>query len=70
MVANELRVPEIRSVVGLEVAKLPQKAGYLGDDSEEVIRRGMVVHFEALDSFIVLYNWVKGSLLELLPVPA
>ena len=68
MVADQLGVPEIRSVVGLKVAKLPQEARYLGDDSKQVVGGWMVVHFKTFDGLVVLYHWVEGSLFELLPV--
>lgn len=50
------------SVIGLEIAKLFQKSRYLDDDSENVLVRGVVVHTETFNSFVVLDDWIEAFL--------
>lgn len=70
MVADDLGVPKLGRVVVFEVGKLFQESGYLGDDAEQVIGSGVVVHLESFDGLVVLDHRVEGFLLQLLPVLA
>lgn len=61
---------EFRCVIGFKVSKLFQKPWYLSDNSEQVIRIWMIMHFKPFNCLVVLNNWIKRSLLQFLPIPA
>ena len=61
---------EFWGVVGFEIGKLSEEPGDLGDDSEEVVGSGVVMHLETLDGFVVFDDGVEGSFFKFLPVSA
>ena len=61
---------EFWGVVGLEIGKLSKEPGDLGNDSEEIVGSGVVVHLEALYGFVVFDDGIEGSFFEFLPVSA
>ena len=62
-------MPEFGGIVSLEISKLSQKPRNLSNDSKEIIRSGMVVHFKSFNSFIVLDDRIERSFFEFLPIP-
>ena len=63
-----VRMPKIRGLISLKVTELFQESGYLHNDPEYILIRGMVMHWETLHSFIILDNWIKPFFLKFLPI--
>jgi hypothetical protein len=61
-------VSKLRGVVGFKVREFFQESRNLGDNPEKIIRVRMIVHFKALNGFIILNDRVKGFFLQLLPI--
>jgi hypothetical protein len=66
----DLRVPELRSLVVLEIRELFQETADLHDYPEDVLGARLEVHYEAFDRLVVLEHWVKILLFQDLPVLA
>lgn len=70
MITYDLRMSELRGIVVFEIRKLFQEPRYLGNDAEQVIGCGMIVHLESFDCLVIFDDGIERFLFKFLPVLA